>query len=158
MLALVHTSFVPQPTPQLVQFVSVPKGTHVLPLRQNPLLHVKSQLPLIHAGLPLAGAAVQVAQVAPQALGLVLATQVLPLGQNPALHVNPQVPPVQARAALATVGQTVVQVPQWSTSVLRLVSQPSAAVPLQLQNPGVQRQRSGLPEQVELAAQVLVRP
>jgi hypothetical protein len=118
-------------------------------------LQVKSQLPLMHAGAPLAGAAVQMAQVAPQALGLVLATHAPPLGQNPALHVKPQLPLTQVVVALATVGQTVPQLPQLLMFVLRLISQPFVTLLSQLQKPALHWQRLPVPvpTHVELAGQ-----
>jgi hypothetical protein len=145
MVELVQTSLVPQESPQAVQLLVVPSGTHELPLRQNPALHVKSQLPLTHAGVPLVGAVVQAVQDAPHALGLVLATHEPPLGQNPALHVKPQLPFAHVVVALATVGQTVPQLPQLLMFVLRFVSQPLVRLASQLQNPAVHWQRLPVP-------------
>jgi hypothetical protein len=54
---------------------------------------------------------------------------------KPVVHVKPHVPLVQVGDALAGVGQLVPQRPQWVSVLVRLTSQPSAAVALQSPKP-----------------------
>jgi hypothetical protein len=73
---------------------------------------------------------------------------------KPVLHSKLQLPFVQAKAAFGTL-QDLPQAPQFATSVLRFVSQPSVVMVLQWQKGAVQRQRRGLPEQVEFGGQMV---
>src|SRR5262249_3607268 len=58
--------------------------------------------------------------------------------EKPAAHEVPHDPPPHAAAPLSARGQALTQVRQWTRSVARLVSQPSARPPLQLAKPVAQ--------------------
>src|SRR5262245_63516681 len=69
---------------------------------------------------------------------------------NGALQVNPQVPPEQVDVEFAGGVQTAPHPPQWLVSLLVLVSQPSAPLPLQLSKGALQVNPQVPPEQVDV--------
>jgi hypothetical protein len=141
-LALSGSEQTAQVVPQAAGVLLV---THPSPVasRQNPLLQVKPQMPLLHVAAALAGA-VQTVQAAPHASGLLaLEMHELPIRQNPVLQVKSQTPLLQVGAPLSGALQTAQLAPQ----ALGLLALETHVPPLG-QNPVLQVKPQPPPTQV----------
>jgi hypothetical protein len=126
----------PQLLRLLRRLVSQPSAYWLLQSAKPLLQAATVQTPLLHLAVPLA--TLQTLPQAPQLFGSRASGVHVPLQfVNPELQVQPQAPLLQAAVALGGAGHALPQAPQLLI-VLRSVSQPSLASPLQSAKPALQ--------------------